>query len=708
MDRYLSNKFLNIFLPISIGVLAFLLILDYKILFLKNVGWLNLEDPIFHYLGWEFFRIDQWRNPIGLNPNYGIDISSSIVFSDSIPLLAILFKVITHNHNGPIQYFGLWLLTCFIFQAYFSFKLISTKTNSLVIKVLFAGIMMFIPAMLARTNIHIALAGHFLLLASIYLIFSRDKSGIGVKWLMLLVVSLGIHFYLFFIVFVLYIADLVDRFRNQSSQSRRITKAAITLIFALFILAIFAWQFGYMEIKTESSRDIGFGNYQINLLGLFNSSEWSLFQKKSHWSHPSFEGLNYFGFGIILLLLSSLYTLRKSEVRKLLFTNISKHLFLLLALIFLFLLSVTHIIDVGRYQFIIDIPDQFIGYANIIRSSGRLFWPIFYIIVYVSAALVLQGYSLKTSIIIFLIAFILQVVDTSKGWVALGGSFNKIPSSSIPTNLKNEFWRTAAKKYKRIELFPVRNWPSFWANIADYAYRNGMQTGVVRLARVDQSKIISTQNTLQKKLADKSFDGDTLYLFQEWKDNLLDFNLNFDPQKDLLARVDDIIVLAPNWKVCESCVSNNNYEELKNWKPEYQVGKEISYSNKANAQFLLNGWVGGGDWGYWSLGERSRIVVPISKEKYSKIKFNVRSLVAPSHPQNLVNIYIDGQFQNEVVLSHSVGNIFFIQIPKKKHNEGFSIIEFVYKNPTSPQAVGYGNGDDRKLAIGIENMTFIK
>ena len=708
MNRDSSIKFLNLILPLSIGVFAFLLILDYKILFLKNVGWLNLEDPIFHYLGWEFFRIDQWRNPIGLNPNYGIDISSSIVFSDSIPLLAILFKVITHNHNGPIQYFGLWLLTCFIFQAYFSAKLISTKTNSLVIKVLFAGTMMFIPAMLARTNIHIALAGHFLLLASIYLIFLRDKSGIAIKWLMLLVVSLGIHFYLFFIVFVLYIADFLDTFRKQSPKLHRITKAAITLTFLFFILAIFAWQFGYMEIKTESSRDIGFGNYQINLLGLFNSSEWSLFQKKSHWSHPSFEGLNYFGFGIFFLLLTSIYTLRKCEIRKLLFTNISKHLFLLITLLFLLLLSVTHIIDVGRYQFIIDMPDQFISYANIIRSSGRLFWPIFYIIVFVAATLVLRGYSLQASIIIFLITFILQVVDTSKGWVALGGSFNKIPSSSIPTNLQNEFWRTAAKKYKRIELFPVRNWPSFWANIADYAYQNNMQTGIVRLARVDQSKITSTQNMLTKKLIDGNYDGETLYVFQEWKDNLIDFNLNFDPKKDLLARVDDIIVLAPNWKPCNSCVSNNNFEELKNWKPEYQIGKEISFSNKANAQFLLNGWVVGGDWGYWSLGERSRIVAPLSNDQYSKIKFNVRSLVALSHPQNLVDIYIDGQFQKEISLSRSTGNIFFIEIPQKKNNAGFSIIEFVYKNPSSPQAIGYGNGDARKLAMGIESMTFIK
>lgn len=50
-------------------------------------------DPATHWLGWQFFRnspLLQW--PLGANPDYGMEIGSSIIFSDSIPLLAFIFK----------------------------------------------------------------------------------------------------------------------------------------------------------------------------------------------------------------------------------------------------------------------------------------------------------------------------------------------------------------------------------------------------------------------------------------------------------------------------------------------------------------------------------------------------------------------------------------------------------------------------------------
>ena len=705
MNRNLfNNKVTNYLIPLSIGMTVFILVVDYKILFFSNIGWLNLEDPIFHYLGWEFFRVDEWRNPVGLNPNFGMDIGSSIVFSDSIPLLAILFKLLTHNAIGPIQYFGFFLFACFLLQAYFSYKLISIETKNLAVRIFFCGTMLFIPAMLVRTNIHIALASHFLLIASIYLIFTKSKIHIDYKWIFLLIASLGIHFYLFFMVFFLYIADSLDRCRNSSLSIGGILKQFIILIIIIITLGVCAWQFGYLAINFQSSTDNGFGSYQVNLLGLINSTEWSSFQKTSYFSHPSFEGMNYLGMGIIFLLLCSLFTLRKRSIRIFLVRNTNKHLYLLLLLFIFLSLSLTHIIHIGKFQMTIDVSNEFINYANIIRSSGRLFWPIFYILAFISATLVLKGYSLRVSICIFMATFLLQVADTSKGWLALGDSFNKPSTSSIPTNLKNDFWQLAAKKYKKIEIFPVQNWPSFWAYIADYAYQNRMETSVIRMARIDHSKVVSAQNKLEKILSGGEYDGKTLYVLQEWKDNLLNFSVKFDPSKDLLARVDDIVVLAPNWKMCESCAKNTNHIEMLQWKPSAKVGKEILFSDKQNSQFLLNGWVQGGNWGYWSLGDRSRIVVPITNEKFSTIKFNARALVAPTHPKALVDIYINSYFLKQVAISHPSGNSFSIEVPQKSNNQSYLIVEFVYKNPTSPQAIGYGNGDDRKLTIGIESF----
>src|SRR3546814_12635797 len=81
--------------PLFVGAAAFLLVTGGTILSPTYVDWLMQgADPAQHWLGWQFFRQSpffQW--PLGANPDYGMEIGSSIVFSDSLPFLAIVFKI---------------------------------------------------------------------------------------------------------------------------------------------------------------------------------------------------------------------------------------------------------------------------------------------------------------------------------------------------------------------------------------------------------------------------------------------------------------------------------------------------------------------------------------------------------------------------------------------------------------------------------------
>ena len=76
----------------SIGALAFLTVVGLPVLDPTNIAWLSEDDLAAHFMGWQFYRNGPFTNPIGLNPLYGLEISNSIVYSDSIPLLAIIFK----------------------------------------------------------------------------------------------------------------------------------------------------------------------------------------------------------------------------------------------------------------------------------------------------------------------------------------------------------------------------------------------------------------------------------------------------------------------------------------------------------------------------------------------------------------------------------------------------------------------------------------
>ena len=60
------------FLSFLISVLFTLYLLGFEYIKPNNIDWLYLGDLSQYQLGWEFFRDDEWRFPLGANPNYGL------------------------------------------------------------------------------------------------------------------------------------------------------------------------------------------------------------------------------------------------------------------------------------------------------------------------------------------------------------------------------------------------------------------------------------------------------------------------------------------------------------------------------------------------------------------------------------------------------------------------------------------------------------
>ena len=143
-----------------LGLLLFASLAGFQIVAPSNINWLlDSPDPTTHYLGWSFFRHDQWRLPLGLNPNYGMASGSSIVYSDSIPLLALLFKPFSPWLAEPFQYTGLWLLLCFTLQGLFAMLLCGRFVLRLLPQMLAAGLLLIPFIFLKRLDGHYALAG---------------------------------------------------------------------------------------------------------------------------------------------------------------------------------------------------------------------------------------------------------------------------------------------------------------------------------------------------------------------------------------------------------------------------------------------------------------------------------------------------------------------------------------------------------------------
>jgi hypothetical protein len=122
-----SDKQKNIISALIVGVLAFLV---FASIYLETLdprynAWLLTAgpDPVQQYLGWTMYRFADWSFPIGLASNYGYPFGVAITFTDSIPLLAILFKIINGLLPQNFQYFGLWISFCFVMQGIFAYFL---------------------------------------------------------------------------------------------------------------------------------------------------------------------------------------------------------------------------------------------------------------------------------------------------------------------------------------------------------------------------------------------------------------------------------------------------------------------------------------------------------------------------------------------------------------------------------------------------------
>ena len=126
----------------------FVIAFSFSVLFLglENISFTSIDwifhgkDMTHHYVGWSYFKNDIWRFPPGSNPMYGLENASSIVYSDSIPLLAFFFKIFKNYLPNNFQYFSFWIFLCFFLQGLISFKLINFYTNNILYSLIAKGL----------------------------------------------------------------------------------------------------------------------------------------------------------------------------------------------------------------------------------------------------------------------------------------------------------------------------------------------------------------------------------------------------------------------------------------------------------------------------------------------------------------------------------------------------------------------------------------
>ena len=697
-----SSYDFSLLLPIILGFFAFAIVIGPWALNPKSVLWLMHRDPMQHYLGWVFYRQAPWGFPIGVNPDFGIDISTSIVFSDSIPLLAIFFKALNSLLSEPFQYFGIWLLVCFVLQAVVSWKLIGLFTQSKWQQFFACGIFVFSPPMIYRLGWHMSLMAHFFILAALYLNFRPTQRHRIFYWSILLSLAALIHFYLLAMVLGLWLANILDQWLIQ--KHLRLGGLVLEVTIVLTALVLVSWQAGYFVVSGESAKAIGYGISQVNLLGLFDPMGWSYLLKWIPSTTGIYEGFVFFGAGAIFVLIFAFPVALKKSCH--LPVSLRSHIFLVIMLICMLAFALTNIVKIGSHIYSFPISDSLLAFASILRASSRIFWVVFYALMLTIIFLVIRAYSRKVAIAILAAGFILQALDSSAGWWPIHQFLQKESTESIRTELVDPFWDAAAKHYQKVMLKPPLDMPPpewSWSVFSRYAASNRMATNSVFLSRPDMGKIKVSSLDFKKRLTTGDFDADTLYVLQDENAIALIPHLR---SMDLLARIDGFNVLAPGWKICNGCPQLKSNLQLADLIKDISLEDVISFGQKDSGKMLLtSGWFIPEDWGVWAEDEKASLLLPLPAKGVKTVQLEARAFIAPKHPEQTVAIWANGIFIKKINLTKGEKNFIDIPIPTKTLIPGYLSLDFEFLSRARPIDFGY-NQDDRYLSMALVAARF--
>ena len=534
--------------------------------FLNN-EWLSPGDSGWHWINWLFFRETSiFQFPIFENYNYGMELSSSIAINDSLPIMALIFKPLSFILPFDFQYFGLWILICFILQGQLGLILLRKVTNNEFLSLLGACFFILAPPFLWRLWGHYSLMAHWLIILGIIIFYSSNFN--LRNWILLLILTALVNAYILAIILSIFILDLIYRTRIEGFRS----KDSFLIFFKAFSLLILSlYVFGYFS-NGASIGSGGYSLYRANLNTFFNDNDFWSYILPDIGSIPNdYEGFAFLGVGIIVLLFISLYEVFKN---KLLLNTIfsKKNIYLLSLSILLFLFAITNKITLGTLVlFEFDLPEFFKIFTRPLRSSGRMVWLLFYLIYCAIFFILANSKHLQSYKYLLPILLVIQIFDTG----AAASNFRFKMSDTRAYNLKpyidsndpkniaivktlNSFWDSPLvspewikikDNYKKIIYVYPRNRPENAYPLVYFAAKNKLATNFGYFSRYKGSKKDEIYSKIDETINKKNYDADSIYVFDKSVEDKWNQIVDECSAIDLCKNIDGYMVFAKDFNL---------------------------------------------------------------------------------------------------------------------------------------------------------------
>ncbi|MCR5525810.1 MAG: DUF6311 domain-containing protein [Lachnospiraceae bacterium] len=515
-----------------IGAALFIACYGTGVLDVTNVDWIfGMADPDIkqHFLGWCHYRESAWDFPLGLISTLSYPYKMSVLYTDSMPLVAFICKLLSPLLPHTFQYLGWYGLISTGLTGGVGALILLRLTHSRYASIIGSAAFCIAPHMLQRMFYHTTLTAQWLILLPILLWLNDTRKKARRKkcliWAVYSFVAVTIHPYLFAMgAFIWGFSAIEELILNKKLQDVLFQAASIilTALLGLWLMGAF-----YGDVEQVYLA----GGYTANMNTFFNPIGKSMiFPDLPLQNGLQYEGYGYLGAGMILLILIDITCILFKNRRSLHPVKYcKKHLRFTLFLgtfVFFCAFAVFPEISLNTKLFLTISQPGIIGdFFGTFRSTGRFIWPAVWILYIGAFTLCVRNFKTTASIVIIFACVFLQVYDLSGAIAEKNEDITK-EHRKAHSDLDDDAVTSKISRYKHIVMTYDDNIEM--NNLAYFAYRYGLTMNSYYYARGIEELIALQLDKYNEGLRSGEDYSDCIFVlkdknFDEWKDCGLNF-----------------------------------------------------------------------------------------------------------------------------------------------------------------------------------------